>query len=154
MVQELIYTSLLQEENSLWPVQYSINTTNLIWPNFVVMHWSLFYIPLYLCKSLLPRVTKVKIQQNFHISCCKMLINRKYHLKVLIEWWQWSISFTDSNVKTTSQDLIIILFQKKVEFDRPGKCSPGLRSPGQSNSTYFWNDSWVQTFHNNIIVLY
>ena len=20
-------------------------------------------------------------------------------------------------------------------------------SPGQSNSTYFWNDSWVQTFH-------
>ena len=28
----------------------------------------------------------------------------------------------------------------------------GLRSPGQSNSTYFWNDSWVQTFHSfNII---
>ena len=24
----------------------------------------------------------------------------------------------------------------------------GLRSPGRSNSTYFWNDSWVQTFHN------
>ena len=23
----------------------------------------------------------------------------------------------------------------------------GLRSPGRSNSTYFWNDSWVQTFH-------
>ena len=23
----------------------------------------------------------------------------------------------------------------------------GLCSPGQSNSTYFWNDSWVQTFH-------
>ena len=28
----------------------------------------------------------------------------------------------------------------------------GLRSPGRSNSTYFWNDSWVQTFHSfNII---
>ena len=26
----------------------------------------------------------------------------------------------------------------------------GPRSPGRSNSTYFWNDSWVQTFHNNI----
>ena len=25
----------------------------------------------------------------------------------------------------------------------------GLRSPGRSNSTYFWNDSWVQTFHRN-----
>ena len=24
----------------------------------------------------------------------------------------------------------------------------GLHSPGRSNSTYFWNDSWVQTFHN------
>ena len=24
----------------------------------------------------------------------------------------------------------------------------GLRSPGRSNSTYLWNDSWVQTFHN------
>ena len=24
----------------------------------------------------------------------------------------------------------------------------GLRSPGRSNSTYFWNDSWVQTFHS------
>ena len=24
----------------------------------------------------------------------------------------------------------------------------GLRSPGRSNSTFFWNDSWVQTFHN------
>ena len=23
----------------------------------------------------------------------------------------------------------------------------GLRSSGRSNSTYFWNDSWVQTFH-------
>ena len=23
----------------------------------------------------------------------------------------------------------------------------GLRSPGRSNSTYFWSDSWVQTFH-------
>ena len=23
----------------------------------------------------------------------------------------------------------------------------GLRSPGRSNSTYYWNDSWVQTFH-------
>ena len=23
----------------------------------------------------------------------------------------------------------------------------GLRSPGRSNSTYFWNDFWVQTFH-------
>ena len=23
----------------------------------------------------------------------------------------------------------------------------GLRSTGRSNSTYFWNDSWVQTFH-------
>ena len=25
----------------------------------------------------------------------------------------------------------------------------GLHSPRRSNSTYFWNDSWVQTFHNN-----
>ena len=24
-----------------------------------------------------------------------------------------------------------------------------LRSPGRSNSTYFWNDSWVQTFHTD-----
>ena len=24
----------------------------------------------------------------------------------------------------------------------------GLRSPGRSNSTYFWNDSWVKTFHS------
>ena len=23
----------------------------------------------------------------------------------------------------------------------------GLRSPGRSNSTYFWNEPWVQTFH-------
>ena len=23
----------------------------------------------------------------------------------------------------------------------------GLRSPGRSNSTYFWNDSYIQTFH-------
>ena len=30
----------------------------------------------------------------------------------------------------------------------------GLRSPGQSNSTYFWNDSWVQTFHNNCFGIY
>jgi len=27
----------------------------------------------------------------------------------------------------------------------------GLRSPGRSNSTYFWNDSWVQTFHSFMI---
>ena len=24
----------------------------------------------------------------------------------------------------------------------------GLRSPGRSSTTYFWNDSWVQTFHS------
>ena len=24
----------------------------------------------------------------------------------------------------------------------------GLLSPGRSNSTYFWNDSWVQIFHS------
>ena len=24
----------------------------------------------------------------------------------------------------------------------------GLRSSGRSTSTYFWNDSWVQTFHS------
>ena len=29
----------------------------------------------------------------------------------------------------------------------------GLPSPGWSNSIYFWNDSWVQTFHINIIVI-
>ena len=28
----------------------------------------------------------------------------------------------------------------------------GLRSPGRSNSTYFWNDSWVQTFHTSLFV--
>ena len=28
----------------------------------------------------------------------------------------------------------------------------GLRSPGRSKSTYFWNDSWVQTFHNQITI--
>ena len=28
----------------------------------------------------------------------------------------------------------------------------GLRSPGRSNSTYFWNDSWVQTFRNSLII--
>ena len=27
----------------------------------------------------------------------------------------------------------------------------GLHSPGRTNSTYFWNDSWVQTFHNYVI---
>ena len=26
----------------------------------------------------------------------------------------------------------------------------GLHSPGRSNSTYFWNNSWVQTFHRDI----
>ena len=30
-------------------------------------------------------------------------------------------------------------------------CS-GLRSSGRSNSTYFWNDSWVQTFHKRKVV--
>ena len=30
----------------------------------------------------------------------------------------------------------------------------GLPLPGWSNSTYFWNDSWVQTFHSTIIVKY
>ena len=25
-----------------------------------------------------------------------------------------------------------------------------LRSPRRSNSTYFWNDSWVQTFHSSL----
>ena len=30
----------------------------------------------------------------------------------------------------------------------------GLRSPGRSNSTYFWNDSWVQTFHNGTFITY
>ena len=28
--------------------------------------------------------------------------------------------------------------------------SAGLRSPGRSNSTYFWNDSWVQTFNKQL----
>ena len=28
------------------------------------------------------------------------------------------------------------------------QCYSGLPSPGLSNSTYFWNDSWVQTFHS------
>ena len=28
----------------------------------------------------------------------------------------------------------------------------GLCSPGRSNLTYFWNDSWVQTFHNIIMI--
>ena len=27
----------------------------------------------------------------------------------------------------------------------------GLRSPGWSTSTYFWNDSWVQTFHSGVL---
>ena len=32
----------------------------------------------------------------------------------------------------------------------------GLRSTGRSNSTYFWNDSWAQTFHSkdNIIIFH
>ena len=29
----------------------------------------------------------------------------------------------------------------------------GLSSPGRSNSTYFWNDSWVQTFHKSQYML-
>ena len=29
----------------------------------------------------------------------------------------------------------------------------GLRSPGRLNSTYFWNDSWVQTFHSIMVEL-
>ena len=29
-----------------------------------------------------------------------------------------------------------------------------LRSPGRSNSTYFRNDSWVQTFHNGTFITY
>ena len=32
-------------------------------------------------------------------------------------------------------------------YQQQQSCS-GLRSPGRSNSTYFWNDSWVQTFHS------
>ena len=31
------------------------------------------------------------------------------------------------------------------------KSYSGLPSPGRSNSIYFWNDSWVQTFHKGII---
>ena len=29
------------------------------------------------------------------------------------------------------------------------QCYSGLRSPGWSYSTYWWNDSWVQTFHSS-----
>ena len=28
----------------------------------------------------------------------------------------------------------------------------GLRSPRRSNLTYFWNDSWVQTFHSKLSI--
>ena len=30
----------------------------------------------------------------------------------------------------------------------------GLRSPGRSKSTYFWNDSWVQTVHNKYLIIH
>ena len=57
--------------------------------------------------------------------------------------------------------MIFINWRDKTHFDSEDDYRPdrrnvshcqqqqsysGLRSTGQSNSTYFWNDSWVQTF--------
>ena len=36
---------------------------------------------------------------------------------------------------------------RNVNHCQQQKSYSGLFSPGRSNSTYFWNDSWVQTFH-------
>ena len=37
---------------------------------------------------------------------------------------------------------------RNVSHCRQQQSYSGLYSPGRSNSTYFWNDSWVQTFHS------
>ena len=37
---------------------------------------------------------------------------------------------------------------RNVSHSQQQQSYSGLRSPGQLNSTYFWNDSWVQAFHN------
>ena len=36
-------------------------------------------------------------------------------------------------------------------YQQQQSCS-GLRSPGRSNSTYCWNDCWVQTFHSKNLI--
>ena len=42
------------------------------------------------------------------------------------------------------------LFSDHVSHCQQQQSYSGLRSPRRSNSTYFWNDSWVQTFHSLI----
>ena len=37
---------------------------------------------------------------------------------------------------------------RNVSHSQQQQSYSGLRSPGRPNSTYSWNDSWVQTFHS------
>ena len=69
----------------------------------------------------------------------------------------WSVGWSyEVKVSCIMIQLTLTLKMTTAQVVETGNVSPcqqqqsysGLRSPGRSNSSYFWNDSWVQTFHN------
>ena len=57
-----------------------------------------------------------------------------------------------SHATIFSSDQTSIWANSELSHCQQQQSYSGLRSPGRSNSTYFWNDSWVQTFHWDISV--
>ena len=57
-----------------------------------------------------------------------------------VSWWYYTLFI----------DLIVQLRRDQIpstDVIQQQQSYSGLHSPGRSNSTYFWNDFWVQTFH-------
>ena len=61
----------------------------------------------------------------------------------------WTLSWIVTDFSTTCAVVIFrVNWSQHHQSLSTTTALSGLRSPGRSNSTYFWNDSWVQTFHS------
>ena len=96
-----------------------------------------------------PKITKLLSLQR--CVACEVRVNLNYSTEVhftLFYWFKsltWQCKWNGACVKVTwkpgkQQTWRLILRWRKVHS--------GLHSPALSNSAiYYWNDSWVQTFH-------
>ena len=92
----------------------------------------------------------------FHIYLVSNWIKIRLSLIVRVNVvWIGLFLLTVTDISTTCE--VVIFFYSEDDY-RTGcwnvshcqqqQSYSGLHSPGRSNSNYFWNDSWVQTFHN------
>ena len=91
------------------------------------------------------KITPIKgnwpLQKYHNIQYCSLFVTLKFWISIVFSFsWELAMKMTTAQVVETSVAV------------NNNRFYSGLRSRGWSNSTHFWNRSWVQTFHTSSFV--